>query len=107
MNVKHDSGFVALFFNPYAAVPSMHVAFSLIVAIPTMLIVRRRILKVIWAFYPLLITFVVIVTGNHWVMDAIAGAAVAGVSALVAARVLSRLSPGAWAWRPRAGEATV
>jgi len=29
------------------------------------------------------------------------------VVALVAARVLSRLSPGAWAWRPRAGEATV
>ena len=36
-----------------------------------------RVLKVLWALYPLLITFVVIVTGNHWVMDAIAGAAVA------------------------------
>ena len=29
VNVKHDSGLVTLFFNPYAAVPSMHVAFSL------------------------------------------------------------------------------
>jgi membrane-associated phospholipid phosphatase len=106
VNVKHDSGFVALFFNPYAAVPSMHVAFSLIVAVPTALIVRRRILKVLWALYPLLITFVVVVTGNHWIMDAIAGAAVAGVSALIATRVLSRLSPADWAWRPGAGEAT-
>jgi membrane-associated phospholipid phosphatase len=105
VNVKHDSGLVALFFNPYAAVPSMHVAFSLMVAIPTMLIVRRRALKVLWALYPLLIVFVVVVTGNHWFMDAIAGAAVAATSALVSAYVLSRVWPAAWAWQPRAREA--
>jgi membrane-associated phospholipid phosphatase len=105
VNVKHDSGLVALFFNPYAAVPSMHVAFSLMIAVPTILIVKRRILKALWAMYPLLITFVVIVTGNHWVMDAIAGAIVAGASALVAAHVLSRVWPAAWAWAPRATEA--
>ena len=34
VNVKHDSGLVALFFNPYAAVPSMHVAFSLMISDP-------------------------------------------------------------------------
>ena len=39
-NVQHDSAFVTLFFNPYAAVPSMHVAFSLMIAVPAMLIVR-------------------------------------------------------------------
>jgi membrane-associated phospholipid phosphatase len=106
VNVRHDSGLVALFFNPYAAVPSMHVAFSLMIAVPTLLIVKRWIFKVLWALYPLLITFVVVVTGNHWVMDAIAGAAVATMSALVAAHVLSRLWPAAWAWRPQAREAT-
>ena len=74
MNVKHDSGLVALFFNPYAAVPSMHVAFSLLIAIPTMLIVRNRVAKVFWALYPLVVTFVVIVTGNHWFFDAVVGA---------------------------------
>jgi membrane-associated phospholipid phosphatase len=107
VNVKHDSGLVALFFNPYAAVPSMHVAFALIISVPTLLIVKRRALKVLWALYPLLITFVVIVTGNHWVLDAVAGAAVAGASALIAAHVLSRLWPAAWAWRPQAREATI
>ena len=34
VNVKHDSGLVALFFNPYAAVPSMHVAFALMISVP-------------------------------------------------------------------------
>ncbi|HZO60554.1 MAG TPA: phosphatase PAP2 family protein [Solirubrobacterales bacterium] len=98
VNVKHDSGLVALFFNPYAAVPSMHVAFALMISIPTMLIVRNRAAKVFWALYPLLVSFVVVVTGNHWVFDAIVGAAVAGTSALVAQHVLSRLWPAAWSW---------
>jgi hypothetical protein len=106
VNVKHDSGLVALFFNPYAAVPSMHVAFALMISIPALLVVRHRIAKVLWGLYPLLVTFVVIVTGNHWFMDAVAGAFVAGVSALVAAHVLSRLWPAAWSWSPGPREAT-
>ena len=97
VNVKHDSGLVALFFNPYAAVPSMHVAFALMIAIPTMLIVRNRVAKVLWAIYPLVVAFVVMVTGNHWFFDALAGAVVAGTAALVAGRVLSPLW-NAWSW---------
>jgi membrane-associated phospholipid phosphatase len=106
VNVKHDSGLVTLFFNPYAAVPSMHVAFSLLIAGPAMLIVRRRASKVLWALYPLVVTFVVVVTGNHWLLDAFAGAAVAGAAAIVSARVLSRVWPAAWSWAPRGQEAT-
>jgi hypothetical protein len=106
VNVKHDSGLVAVFFNPYAAVPSMHVAFALLISIPTMLIVRNRAAKVLWALYPVLVTFVVVVTGNHWIFDAIVGAAVAGTSALVAGHVLSRLWPAAWSWSGAPHEAT-
>jgi membrane-associated phospholipid phosphatase len=98
VNVKHDSGLVALFFNPYAAVPSMHVAFALMISIPTLLIVRSRTAKVLWALYPLVITFVVLVTGNHWFLDAVIGAVVAGTAALVARHVLSPLWPAAWSW---------
>jgi hypothetical protein len=106
VNVKHDSGLVALFFNPYAAVPSMHVAFALMISVPALLVVRNRVAKVLWALYPLLVTFVVVVTGNHWFMDAVAGAFVAGTSALVATHVLSRLWPAAWSWSAGAREAT-
>ena len=98
VNVKHDSGLVALFFNPYAAVPSMHVAFALMISVPALLVVRSRVAKLLWAAYPLLVTFVVIVTGNHWFMDAVAGAFVAGTSALVAKHVLERIWPAAWSW---------
>ena len=98
VNVKHDSGLVALFFNPYAAVPSMHVAFALMISIPTMLIVRNRVAKALWVMYPLVVTFVVLATGNHWFIDAVIGAAVAGTAALVARHVLSPLWPTAWSW---------
>jgi PAP2 superfamily len=106
VNVKHDSGLVALFFNPYAAVPSMHVAFALMVSVPALLVVRNRVAKVMWGVYPLLVTFVVLVTGNHWFMDAVAGAFVAGMSALVAKHVLSRVWPAAWSWSAGPREAT-
>lgn len=106
VNVKHDSGLVALFFNPYAAVPSMHVAFALMISVPALLVVRNRVAKVLWAAYPLLVTFVVIVTGNHWFMDAVAGAFVAGTSALVAKHVLERIWPAAWSWSAAPREAT-
>jgi hypothetical protein len=107
VNVKHDSGLVALFFNPYAAVPSMHVAFALMVSVPALLVVRSRVAKVLWAVYPLVVTFVVVVTGNHWFMDAVAGAVVAGTAALVAKHVLERIWPAAWAWSAGPREATV
>jgi hypothetical protein len=97
VDVKHDSGLVTLFFNPYAAVPSMHCAFSLMIGIPAAMLVKRRALKVLWAIYPLWITFVVVITGNHWILDAFLGAAVAGLSAFGAWQ-LSKAWPDAWSW---------
>src|SRR3954463_3883589 len=74
----------SVLYNPYAAVPSMHVAFAPIIAVPAIQLVRHRVLKVAWAFYPLLVTFVVIATGNHFWLDAALGAIVAGLSAVLA-----------------------
>jgi membrane-associated phospholipid phosphatase len=98
-DVRHDSAFVTLFFNPYAAMPSMHVAFSLMLAVPAILLVRSISVKVLWAMYPALVTMVVIVTGNHWWLDAFVGALVALAAAVVASTVLSRMRPAAWSWQ--------
>jgi membrane-associated phospholipid phosphatase len=86
-------------YNPYAAIPSMHVAFSLMIAIPASQLVKHRVLKVLWSFYPLLITFVVIATGNHFWIDAALGAMVAACSALLAKNAFARARPEAWGWR--------
>ena len=61
-------------YNPFAAVPSMHVAFALMIAVPAIFLVRNRVLKVLWALYPVVVTFVVVVTANHFWLDAALGA---------------------------------
>ena len=88
-------------YNPFAAVPSMHVAFALMIAVPAVFLVRNRVLRALWALYPLLVTFVVVVTANHFWMDAALGALVAVVSAVAASEALARARPEAWAWRTR------
>jgi hypothetical protein len=86
-------------YNPFAAVPSMHVAFALMIAVPAIQLVRHRSLKVMWALYPFVVTFVVVITANHYWLDAALGALVAGASALAATGALARARPNAWAWR--------
>lgn len=90
-------------YNPFAAVPSMHVAFALMVGIPALMLVNRRALKLAWAAYPVLVTFVVVVTGNHFWLDAALGAAVAAASAYGAHAGLARARPDSWGWRQPLG----
>jgi hypothetical protein len=86
-------------YNPFAAVPSMHVAFALMVAVPAFFLVRNRMLRGLWAVYPALVTFVVVVTANHYWVDAALGALVAAASACAASAAFARARPEAWAWR--------
>jgi hypothetical protein len=96
--VDHTASVNALF-NPYAAVPSMHVCFALMIGIPMARLAKYRITKVAWRLYPLLVTFVIVATGNHFLSDAFLGAATAGVAAW-AATWLARTRPAAWAFSP-------
>jgi hypothetical protein len=104
--VPQDSVTINELFNPYAAVPSMHVGFALMISIPLARLVRWRPLKLFWALYPLLVVFVIVVTANHFIADAVLGAVAAGIGAL-AARALARARPDAWKFLPaRPAEAT-
>jgi len=96
--VAQDSQTASLLVNKYAAVPSMHIAFSLMVAVPAAALARHAWVRTMWSAYPLLIFFVIVATGNHFWFDAVAGAAVACLAA-VGARQLARLRPHAWSWR--------
>ena len=85
--------------NLIAAVPSMHVAFALMIAVPAIMLVKRRAFKVLWAIYPFVVTFVVMVTANHFWLDAALGALVAAFSAYAAYAAFARARPDDWAWR--------
>ena len=92
-------------YNPFAAVPSMHVAFALMISIPAFFLVRNRVLKALWAAYPAVVTLVVMVTANHFWLDAVLGALVAAVSAYAARAAFARARPEAWAWRTAGAKA--
>jgi membrane-associated phospholipid phosphatase len=98
--VNHDSGLVKLFINPYAAIPSMHVAFSTMIGVTGVLISRHTITKVVWAAYPVLVFWVVVVTANHYWVDGAFGLLVAVLSGVTAATILARARPAVWSFRP-------
>jgi hypothetical protein len=74
----HDNGsFAGVRFNPYAAMPSMHVGWSLLVGIVGFAAARRRLVRVLSVAHPAVMTVTVTATGNHYFVDSIAGALVA------------------------------
>jgi len=93
-----DYGPEKAFTNFYAAVPSMHVCFAVIVGFAMAKLSSRRAVKIAWSLYPLLVTFVVVATANHYFTDVFLGALTAGVSTLLAQRLLARARPGKWAF---------
>jgi PAP2 superfamily protein len=97
-HINQDTGAISLFVNPYAAVPSMHVCFSLLVGVTGFVLARRWWLKMICAAYPVVILFAIVVSANHYFFDAFAGALTAGAAFLVAHYGMSRLRPRQWAW---------
>lgn len=85
------------FANPYAAMPSMHIGFALMIGWSIARLCERPWVRALWFVYPAGILFVVIATGNHFWLDAVGGAIAAGIGA-VAANGLALLRPAAWAW---------
>ncbi len=97
--VSHADVKVNALFNPYAAVPSMHCCFAIIIGGSLATLAKHRVTRILWLCYPLLMTWVVVVTGNHWIADALLGALTAAVS-FGAARWLAKQRPEAWSFHP-------
>jgi hypothetical protein len=56
--------------------------------------------KVAWGLYPVLVTFVVVATANHFLVDVFLGMLTAAFAATVAHRVLARARPDVWTFHP-------
>jgi membrane-associated phospholipid phosphatase len=92
--VNHSSALLQTFGNSYAAMPSLHAADALIVAWFMVSTSRTIWAKALWALWPVWVWFCVIATANHYVLDVLAGIAVALASLLATGRlpwVLGRL----------------
>jgi hypothetical protein len=89
------NGGVNLSFDQYAAMPSLHIAWALIAGGSLLFLARPLLLRIYGALHPIVMTFVVIVTGNHYVMDCLGGLGVdllglAGATLILMAQHWSR-----------------
>lgn len=83
------TGHSTLFYNPYAAVPSLHVGLAFAIGIAAAAALHRRWSKALALLWGPLVTLAVIATGNHYFFDAATGLLVAAV-AFAATRVTDR-----------------
>ena len=85
----------AAFGNLYAAMPSLHVGWSTWSALALLPLVKRTWLKVLVGLYPFFTIFAIVVTANHWILDAIGGWVVLALGYGAALVLELALEPGA------------
>jgi PAP2 superfamily len=98
------TGHSTLFYNPLAAVPSLHVGFAFAIGTALAVAARTRWTRAIALMWGPLVTLSVIATGNHFVFDACSGLAVTGI-AHVTARRLQRKPASPLSFAHRLGRA--
>jgi hypothetical protein len=80
--------------NQYAAMPSLHIGWSLWCALAIVTLAKRPWVRVLGALYPIATFFVIVGTANHFVLDA-----VGGVATLLLAIGIQRLLSGRRTYR--------
>ena len=78
------------FTNQYAAMPSFHVGWDLLVGIALVREGGRRWTRVVGTTLPVLMLATVVLTGNHYLLDAVVGDAIVLTSLAVATRTATR-----------------
>ena len=88
-----SSDLLGTFYNPFAAVPSLHFGYALIVGGALFALASRRWVRVLGAAYPAFMLFDIVATGNHFLFDAAAGGAVVVAGWWVARSIVRERQP--------------
>ena len=81
--------------NQFAAMPSMHIGWSLWCGVVIYKLAQRRWVRALGVIYPILTLAVIVGTANHYFLDALGGG-----MALAVGFCLARLLNGRWAFTP-------
>ncbi|WP_431312916.1 phosphatase PAP2 family protein [Streptomyces silvensis] len=73
-----DYGTLTKLTNQYAAMPSLHFGWSLWCGLTIAILAPKWWMKALGLLHPLFTVCAIVGTGNHWVLDAVGGAAVVG-----------------------------
>ncbi|OKJ76479.1 bifunctional glycosyltransferase 87/phosphatase PAP2 family protein [Streptomyces sp. CB02460] len=81
---KPDYGALTAVTNQYAAMPSLHFGWSLWCGVIIVLLAPKVWMKALGVLHPLFTVSAIVATANHWVLDAVGGAAVVALGFLIA-----------------------
>ncbi|MFE2596411.1 bifunctional glycosyltransferase 87/phosphatase PAP2 family protein [Streptomyces sp. NPDC059396] len=73
-----DYGALTALTNQYAAMPSLHFGWSLWCGLVIVVLAPKTWMKLLGLLHPLFTVCAIVATANHWVLDAVGGAAVVG-----------------------------
>ncbi|MFJ7491734.1 bifunctional glycosyltransferase 87/phosphatase PAP2 family protein [Streptomyces sp. NPDC097727] len=73
---KPDYGTLTSMTNQYAAMPSLHFGWSLWCGVVIVMLAPKLWMKALGLLHPLFTVAAIVATANHWVLDAVGGAAV-------------------------------
>ena len=92
-----SSDLLGALYNPFAAVPSLHFGYALIIGVALATIANRPVVRILGALYPAAMLLIIVATGNHFFLDAALGGLAVLIGWLVARMLLETPAP-----RPRA-----
>jgi membrane-associated phospholipid phosphatase len=84
------TGRSTIFYNPLAAVPSLHVGFAFAVGLALAVALQRRWARALALLWGPVVSLSVVATGNHYVFDIAAGFVVTGLGYALGSAVTSR-----------------
>jgi hypothetical protein len=102
--VNLSSDLLGGLYNPFAAVPSLHFGYALLVGVTLATLAKGRTARAIGWSYPAVMLLVIVATGNHFFFDAAGGAVAVGLGYVVASWVDSPATR-AKRWQPDRGSA--
>ena len=88
-----SSDLLGALYTPFAAVPSLHFGYALIVGGVLASIGGRRWVRAIGVAYPLAMLLIIVATGNHFIVDAALGGLVVVVGWLAARAIVTSPEP--------------
>ena len=104
-HVNLSSDLLGSLYNPFAAVPSLHFGYALLVGVAVGVLARRRWARAIGWAYPAVMLLTIVSTGNHFFFDAAAGGVVIAAGYLAARRVNDAAPAAHWRGRQEAAVA--
>ncbi len=91
--VNLSSDLLGSLYNPFAAVPSLHFGYALLVGVTIAALAPGRLARAIGWTYPVVMMIVIVATGNHFFFDAAGGAIAIAIGYLFARQIESPATP--------------